>query len=75
MEDKAILLLITRYIATIAIEVRFVSPIAASATMASFALTATVVIIIIAIWIKLLSSESLSCLLVFKTSLVLLKVK
>ena len=65
----------TRYIATIAMEVRFVSPIAASATMASFALTATVVIIVIAIWIKLLSSESLGCLLVFKTSLVLLKVK
>jgi len=56
-------------------EVRFaISPIAASATIASFTLTATV-IIIIAIWIKLLSSESFSYLLVFKTSLVLLKVK
>ncbi len=49
IEDKAILLLMTRYIATIVMEVRFVSPIAASATMASFALTATVVVIIIAI--------------------------
>jgi len=47
MEDKAVLLLITRYIATIAMEVRFtVSPITASATMASFALTATVIIIV-----------------------------
>ncbi len=65
----------TRYIATIAIEVRFtVSPIAASATMASFTLTATVVVVI-TIWIKLLSSESFGYLLVFKTSLVLLKVK
>jgi len=45
IEDKVVLLLITRYIATIAIEVRFaISPITASATMASFALTATVVI-------------------------------
>ncbi len=64
----------TRYIATIAMEVRFaVSPIAASATMASFTLTATVVVV--TIQIELLSSESFSYLLVFKTSLVLLKVK
>jgi len=48
IENKAVLLLITRYIATIAMEVRFaISPIAASATMASFTLTATVVVITI----------------------------
>ncbi len=76
IEDKAVLLLMTRYIVTIVIEVRFaISPITASATMASFTLTATVIVIITTIWIKLLSSESFSYLLVFKTSLVLLKVK